>query len=64
MGATTDTLLEVILDRGMVFFFLSRALGIIEATWRDVMQAGKGIIGATACRRVDKGDLSLLDNRE
>ena len=46
---STDTLLKLCLDRGVIFFFLTRAMAVIEArTWDDLVQAGQGIAGAAA----------------
>jgi hypothetical protein len=46
---SSNTLLKVLLDRGIAFFFLSRAIELVRArTWDDVQKAGEGIAGTTA----------------
>ena len=53
--AGCDTLLKIMLDRGVVFFFMTRVLEIVEAqSLADLRRVGEGALGAGAlwlCRQ-------------
>ena len=49
VSKSTDTLLKLLLDRGVIFFFLTRAMALLEArTWNDIVQGAQGVAGAAA----------------
>jgi hypothetical protein len=46
---SSDTLVKVLLDRGVAWFFLARALELIKArTWDEVRRGLEGAAGAAA----------------